>query len=932
VSGLRQIVWVAVASVLAACGSSPKPPATVGSLGPEPVVVEEPAVIDYGAERAVIAYEAFLSSAGEVPMRPEAMRRLADLKRGLSEERLHGDPAAPPDPEHERAARAEYILLYESLAKSYPDAPQSDQVLYQLARAYEDDGRRSDALTTLDRLVGDRAGSELAAEAQFRRGEILFVDRRYGEAVDAYAAVVGLGEASPYLEHAQYKLGWSYFKLNEYDRALDAFTGLMDYRLGPGKDEWESLSRPDQERIDDTLRAMSLSFIYQEGTASAERYYASRGARPYEDLVIARLGGIYLEKEQYTDAADAFDMFVRRNPFHREAPQFDARVIEAYEKGGFGELVLEGKVAFVDRYRLDGPYWERYDPAARPEVTGLLKSNLSDLARHYHASAQRTKKREDYIQAERWYRGYVRSFPADETTPGMNFMLAEILFEQQRYAEAVSEYERTAYDYPSHEKSEEAAHAALLAYAQALPGLAPEGRLPWERRSIESALRFQSVYPAHPQAPVVLTKAAEDLFRLGDHARANVAAKRLLTEYPAAEAGLERTAWTVAGHSAFELAEYREAEDAYRQVLTLTPAQDADRESLTERLAASIYKQGEQARAAGDLRLAASTFMRVGAAAPNAGIRPTAEYDAAAALLSLEAWGEAAQVLEGFRSRYPNHELAPEATRRLAAAYMRDGQPLNAAIEFERMGRASGTPQMQAEALLQSAELFRTAGSTDAESRVLSDYVNRFPRPVEPAIEAQHRLAQLSRERGDTSGYYSRLRTLVAADQSAGLERTDRTRFLAAGALVELAAPKAAAYREVRLVEPIRDNLRRKKERMEAAIDAYGQAADYGVAEVVTHATFEIANLYYDFSRALIESDRPRDLNAEELEQYEILLEEQAFPFEEQAIEVHEVNLTRIPQGLFDEWVEKSLEQLEKLVPARYRKPEQSADVVTSLL
>jgi TolA-binding protein len=931
VSGLRGLCVLSGLLVLGACAGGGKAPLTVGSLGPEPVVLEEPVVIESGAERAVLAYGDFLASAGETPMRPEAMRRLADLKRDLSEARFLGDEEQAFDPALEEAARGEYIALYEALMRSYPDQPKSDQVLYQLARAYEDDGRRVEALATLDRLVRERPSSALAAEAQFRRGEILFVDRRYREAAEAYGAVAAFGERSPFLEHAHYKLGWSYFKLNEYERALDAFGRLMDHRLGPGRGEWASLSRPDQERIDDTLRAMGLSFIYQDGTQTAERYYASRGARPYEDLVVARLGDLYLEKEQYTDAAGAYDLFVRRNPFHREAPQFDARIVKALELGGFSDLVLEAKVAFVDRYRLDGPYWERFDPAARPEVMDSLKGNLGDLARHHHALAQQGGEREEYLRAERWYRGYVSYFPQDASTPGMNFMLAEMLFEQSRHVEAVTEYERTAYDYPRHERSEEAAHAALLAYAGALPILEGDARALWERRSVESALRFQATYPRHAQAPVVLTKAAEDLYRLGDAARANVAAKRLLTEYPQADAALERTAWTVAGHSSFELARYREAEDAYGQVLRLTPAREAGREALTERLAASVYKQGEQARAAGDLRLAASSFMRVGQVAPSASIRPTAEYDAAAALLSLQAWGEAAQVLESFRERYPRHELAGEANRRLATAYLRDGQGINAAVEFERIGLSGTDPALQSEALLQSAELFRSAGSAQAEARVLARYVEQFPRPVGPAMEAQFRLASLSRERGDGLDYQRRLRALVAADQSAGPERSDRTRYLAAGALIELAAPDAAAYRGVRLVEPLRENLRLKKTRMETAIEAYGRAADYGVAEVVTQATFEIANLYYDFSRALMESERPDDLDAEALEEYEFLLEEQAFPFEEQAIQVHELNLGRIPQGLYDAWVRKSLAQLEGLVPARYAKAEEGADALAVL-
>ena len=40
-----------------------------------------------------------------------------------------------------------------------------------------------------------------------------------------------------------------------------------------------------------------------------------------------------------------------------------------------------------------------------------------------------------------------------------------------------------------------------------------------------------------------------------------------------------------------------------------------------------------------------------------------------------------------------------------------------------------------------------------------------------------------------------------------------------------------------------------------------------------------------------------------EREQYDVMLEEQAYPFEEKAIGLHETNAARAPQGLYDRWV-----------------------------
>ena len=171
----------------------------------------------------------------------------------------------------------------------------------------------------------------------------------------------------------------------------------------------------------------------------------------------------------------------------------------------------------------------------------------------------------------------------------------------------------------------------------------------------------------------------------------------------------------------------------------------------------------------------------------------------------------------------------------------------------------------------------------------------------------------------------------MKADQGGGRERTDRTRYLAATASMTLAEPYEAAYRQVRLKEPLKKSLKNKKAKMQLALTAYGTAAEYGVTEVATAATYHIAEIYRDFSRELLASQRPKGLSADELEQYNVMLEEQAYPFEEKAIELHEVNVRRIASHTYDRWVRDSIEALGKLRPVRYAKVEKSEVIINAL-
>jgi hypothetical protein len=138
-------------------------------------------------------------------------------------------------------------------------------------------------------------------------------------------------------------------------------------------------------------------------------------------------------------------------------------------------------------------------------------------------------------------------------------------------------------------------------------------------------------------------------------------------------------------------------------------------------------------------------------------------------------------------------------------------------------------------------------------------------------------------------------------------------------------------FNAIKLVVPLDKSLKSKRTQMEKVLTAYGKALDYGVAEVTTAATYGMGELYRQLGADLMASERPKGLDADAKEQYDVLLEEQAFPFEEKAIELHETNARRTGDGVYDEWVQRSFDVLAKLKPARYAKAEKSEEYVPTL-
>jgi len=317
--------------------------------------------------------------------------------------------------------------------------------------------------------------------------------------------------------------------------------------------------------------------------------------------------------------------------------------------------------------------------------------------------------------------------------------------------------------------------------------------------------------------------------------------------------------------------------------------------------------------------------------APASKIRVTAEYDAAAALIQLKDWKMASAVLTGFRDNFPGHELQPEVTKKIAYVYKEDGQLTQAANEYERIERESQDDEVRREALLIAAELHEQAGNSDRALEVYRRYAGYFPHPVEPNLETRNKIAEALKKKNDQDNYLAELKQIVAIDGGAGGERTPRTRHLAGKAALVLAEQTFDQFAGAKLVEPFEANLKKKKELMKVATQQFNKLVDYEVGEVTAAATFYLAEIYARFSTDLKGSERPAGLNALEREEYELAIEEQAYPFEEKAIAMHKSNLELLSLGVYNEWIDKSLQKLAKFVPARYDKPEEESPVIASM-
>ncbi len=931
----RHLLAISLAALIAGCSNTASD--TLSSLKGKNIALEKDAPVEGDINTAIARYEEIIQNGGDAALNEKVYRRLGDLEMQRIDRMFENNEGHLVDNHSYNKA----IDAYQKLLTHYPKYADRETIIYQLARAYEHNGRLDKSIKALKIFIRDYPNSPHNEEISFRLGELLFQEARYSESEIAYSNIVGRGSNNnKYYEQALFKYAWSIYKQDRCMDSLTPFFSMLDLKLTrnvtpANLKKMDYISRSDIELVNDSFRAINLCIAIQKDPDALNNFLKGKPPRVYEFIVYNKLAELYLKQERENDASFAYRSYFNRSDWHPYALIMHDQSINIFTKLKSKNEIILSKKEFVRRYeilsdRLDKSHhnnYQRYlvksDAESMYKVQSRLKVHLLDIAKYHHAKAQKTDSLLDFQEAANWYRLYLKNFPQGEDAPQINFLLAESLFEDKLYEEAAREFERSAYEYGSHENAAEAGYAALVAYTEQDKLLTGPDKKAWNQSALQSALSFSRVFYKDSRVPAVLAKAAHELYEGRNYDDAVRAAETILHRYPNSSVEIRRTALIVLANTQFEISNYEIAELFYMELRPLLAANDPLNTEVDERLAACIYKQAEHFRAHGAVSSAIDEFKRLIATAPNSSVRPVAEYDIATTYIIMDMWKEAATHLETFRENYPDHPLNEGIDEKLAIAYVRLKDPLKAAEALRDIVANAGSPEAKRDALWQAATLFEKAGEKHKAATTYNAYAEMFPSPLEPSIEALYKAGLMHQAVGRDNYYRIQLEKIYEANMNGGDQSTNRTRYLAAQAAFILAEPHFERYEKIRLVEPIRKNMQLKNQLMKQALKAYNKAAELGVAEYTTAATFRIADMYTDFSHKLMDSDRPSNLDEEEMEQYELMLEEQAFPFEEQAIELHETNIKRMTENnLFDQWISNSINSLAELMPAQYSRTE----------
>ncbi len=859
------------------------------------------------------AYYDFLQDASEDDeFRVLAATRIAEIELeggGRLDESL-------PDPEAALEANVRNtIKILETALTDFPNAKGNDHTMYQLAKAYGQVGDMETANATLNNMIKRYPSTAYFTEAKFRIAENAFINQNYTAAEDAYSAVLKAPNNEAFIEKCFFKRGWSRFKQELYPEALKDYYQAIAYHKFADYDE---LSKSEQQLSDEYFRAVGLSFAYLGGASAIGEYFKINPQTPHAYRTYNVAANLLLKQERYSDAVDTLQAYINIYPGGKKVATTHLKILSIWKDANFFNRYVKAVETIHGKYNPKAPIWSSrhgINKAERQQLNATLREHLVLLSGYFHNQYNKNGKLELWNKANTWYERYLSGYTAFARKDKIYPLYAELLNKAKRYHRAFEYYELSAWD-GDIVLDKDSAYATVFLSSKLYANAAPIDKPEWLQKHLNYAFLYGQLYPAEKHTPQVVKNAVQLAFKDRQLQR-TITLANILPDSASATARQE--VGLLKAQSYFDLGQFEDAEVMYQDLLVRPNITWATRSDISNKLALSIYKQAEAVLKQGDQALAAQRFLRIYQLVPQSELAPTAVYDAIALYMGNSMWDDAINYLNLFKAKYPKHPLQKEVSKKLSVAYLNTDRSLEAAQEFEKLSNVVTNREEKMAALWQAAELYMKKDEFNSALRAFKEYAHTYKRPFATNMEAMYNVTEIYQRQGDKSKRILWLNKIRQADTKAPKSiKTERTQYIAATSSFALATMRLDDFERIKLNHPLAKNLKRKKSAMQETVKYFGQATVYGHEDYVTQSTHEIGKIYKHFAKALLESERPKNLNEEELEQYDILLEDQAFPFEDKAIEFYEANVSRIAGGVYDNWVQQSLNELAVVFPTRY--------------
>ncbi len=657
--------------------------------------------------------------------------------------------------EQQAHLRQEQAWLLEAVkayvgATRYPKYERMDEVLFRLAALLTSAKKDDQAREFFHRLIKDYPNSKYIPDAYLAFAEHAFEGGEMEAALKFYEKVEQFPKSSVY-PYAAYKKGWCHVNLGDYKAALETFVGVVRLtqsgKLAVDRKQLEVLAK---EAKKDVVKAYA-----QVGSSEKARPFFAKVGGDYAPKMMELLAERYWEDGKAQESTRVYKQIIADNMQSARVCEWQSKVLRNtlslpnYDK----PLVTQEleRLGLVYAWVSEGspranPSREVWDPLrvplsnakappAKKEQAAECRASFHDASRElaliWHREAQRLQDTPTFELSDRAYRLFLSYFGDDKQAYEMRFYRGELLWVLRRWKDAAEQYTDVVAAQPGGKYAREAAHAAVLAWQNALmsddgaarrqePARAYEGlaegevcrkrtprTIPDNQQKIIAAFHtYAKLVPDAPEIPVMWYREGYIYYDHDQFDRAEPLFLQVVQKYPKHElvvfaANLFLDALNMECKSEEVLAWTRKFLD-----MPAIVANDELRPYLISLLADGYDQEARRQEKHGDFKECGRSFLAAADALSTHVKHSERLWNAGQCFQNAHLVGQAVKTWDALIKAHPQHELAKRALYRIGAGYQQLAYYERASENYETFAKKyPGEPP--ARTALGNATVFR---------------------------------------------------------------------------------------------------------------------------------------------------------------------------------------------------------------------------------
>lgn len=301
------------------------------------------------------------------------------------------------------------IPLYRSYIRLSP-ASEPENVLahYNLGYCYFNLERWDEAREWFDKFLGRyKTGDRYRADTYNREGDILYAERSYWKAIEAYDRAIRLATDERF--YAQFQRAVALGLVNRPQRKIETLQ--------------EIISAGEGDYVDDAMYELARTYIagerFADGAAQLKRYIAKYPAGAYYTAALSDLGLVYQNLGDNAQALKYYKTVVEKAPSSPQAK----------------DALLAIRGIYVDQNDVDAYFDFAKKTGIETDLTARRRDSLA------YVSAERIYLTGDAARSSEALNAYLKNYPRGTYRPNALYYLSESLLRENNRAGAIGTLE-----------------------------------------------------------------------------------------------------------------------------------------------------------------------------------------------------------------------------------------------------------------------------------------------------------------------------------------------------------------------------------------------------------------------------------------------------------------------------------------------------------